>query len=80
MSPERYQQIGELYQQVLQLEASERGAFLAKACDSDEDLRKEVESLVSSTQEIKSFLIAAWQLQCYIFANAELRSLSESLR
>jgi serine/threonine-protein kinase len=56
MSPERYQQIGELYQQVLQLEASERGAFLAKACDSDEDLRKEVEYLVSSTAQLKSFL------------------------
>src|SRR5258708_5684289 len=56
MSPERYQQIGKLYQDVLELEPSERGAYLAEACDGDERLRKEVESLVSSHEQLGPFL------------------------
>jgi len=56
MSPERYQQIGKLYHQVLEMEPGERGPFLAQACGQDQALRNEVESLVSSHDKPAGFL------------------------
>jgi serine/threonine protein kinase/Tol biopolymer transport system component len=47
MESERWQQIERLYHAVLEREESQRAAFLASACDGDEALRQEVESLVS---------------------------------
>lgn len=46
MSPERWQQIEQLFASVLELEPAERAAFLAKACGEDEELRHEVEALL----------------------------------
>lgn len=46
MSPERWQQIEQLFQSALELDAAERAAFLAKACGDDNHLRQEVEALL----------------------------------
>ena len=49
MTPERWQQIEELYHAADTRPASERAAFLANACPHDEALRREVESLLSES-------------------------------
>ena len=46
MSPERWQQIEQLFQSALELDAAERAAFLAKVCGNDDELRQEVEALL----------------------------------
>ncbi|MBS1790713.1 MAG: serine/threonine protein kinase [Acidobacteria bacterium] len=46
MSPERWQQVEQLFQSALELPAAERAAFLAKACGDDRELRQEVEALL----------------------------------
>jgi serine/threonine protein kinase len=46
MTSERYQQVGQLYRAALEIEAEQRGVFLAEACGGDEYLRREVESLL----------------------------------
>ncbi len=56
MTPERWQQINDLYHSSLQREAFERAAFIAEACSGDEELRREVESLVASHEQADSFI------------------------
>jgi serine/threonine protein kinase/predicted Zn-dependent protease len=46
MTPERYQQVGQIYLAALEFESDQRAAYLAEACVGDEALRKEVESLL----------------------------------
>ena len=46
MTPERYQEVGQLYRAALEVEPERRAAFLAGACGGDEALRQEVESLL----------------------------------
>src|SRR5262245_23484454 len=48
MTPERYQQIRELYHSALDLEGRERAAFLDEACAGDQTLRLEVEKLIAN--------------------------------
>ena len=48
MTPERWQQIEKIYHSALELEESQRAAFLEEACAGDEVLRQEVESLLRS--------------------------------
>ena len=47
MAPERFRQVEELYHSVREREPAERGAFLAEACRGDDELRREVESLLA---------------------------------
>ena len=47
MSPERFQQVEELYYSARKRESCQRGAFLAEACRGDKELRLEVESLLA---------------------------------
>jgi len=51
MTPERWQQVREVFDGALALSPEERGDYLEKACVHDSDLRREVESLLSSDQE-----------------------------
>ena len=51
MTPERWQQIQELYHAALKREPSQRAAFLKEACAGDEALRREVESLLAWKQK-----------------------------
>jgi eukaryotic-like serine/threonine-protein kinase len=51
MTPERWQQVREVFDGALALGLEERGSYLEKACVHDPDLRHEVESLLSSDQE-----------------------------
>ena len=49
-------QIDQLFHETLACEPAERVAFLASACDGDEELRLEVESLITSHEEGQSFI------------------------
>ena len=56
MTPERYQQIGKLLEAALELEPRQRAAFLDAACAGDQELQREVESLIASDDQVGSFI------------------------
>src|SRR5712692_9196150 len=47
MNAERWRQVDRLYHSALEREPGERAAFLAQACQRDEELRREVEELLA---------------------------------
>ena len=66
MTPERWQQIENLYHLVLKQESSRRAAFLKEACAGDEALRREVESLLAQSGSLRASLEHprwSWQLR-----------------
>jgi hypothetical protein len=56
MTPERWKKIEQLCHAALEREVSQRGAFLAQACRGDEELRREVESLLAQEKPAEGFL------------------------
>ena len=56
MTPERWQQVKAIFNSAIQYEPEERAAFLSRACEGDEALRKEVESLLASHEKEGSFI------------------------
>ncbi len=56
MTTERWQQIKDVLDGALEREGSERADFLDAACQGDDELRREVESLVASEAEIGDFI------------------------
>jgi eukaryotic-like serine/threonine-protein kinase len=58
MSPERWKQIEKLYDAALMIESARREAFLDQACAGDEELRREIASLLTSDAQAGSFLAA----------------------
>jgi eukaryotic-like serine/threonine-protein kinase len=56
VTPERWQQIKVILDEALEQEQPERAGFIATACQGDEELRREVESLVASEAEIGDFI------------------------
>ena len=68
MKPERWEQVAQIYSAALERPGSERTAFLREACGGDEDLRREVESLLdregkdASLLESPALEVAARQL------------------
>ncbi|HKA18464.1 MAG TPA: PDZ domain-containing protein [Blastocatellia bacterium] len=58
MTHERHRQLSKLYHDALELEPAQRSAFLDDACGVDEALRREVESLIASHQQVEGFIEA----------------------
>lgn len=58
MTPERWEQIKELFHSALERAPAQRAAFLDDACAGDEEVRKEVESLIASHEKTGSFIDA----------------------
>ncbi len=56
MNPDRWQKIDELLDQALELAAEHRASFLKEACADDEELRREVESLLAAHERSGSFI------------------------
>ena len=56
MNPDRWQQIGHFYHAALELEPDERASFLDGACGGDDELRREVESLLRAHQQADGFI------------------------
>src|SRR5262245_3048137 len=59
MKPERWRQIQSLYYTALECEATEREAFFAEACAGDDELRREVESLLAVHERAEGFMSAS---------------------
>ena len=73
---ERWQQIKEIVYRALEREPDERDSFLAGECAGNEDLRKEVESLLKAHDEAESFFNAP---AAEIVAEAMANDKSENL-
>ena len=56
MTPERWQQVKEIFHSALQHEPAQRHVFLSDACGEDASLRKEVESLIASHEKSGTFI------------------------
>ena len=56
MTPERWQQIDQLLDAALACEESQRADLVAKSCQNDEALRREVESLLASHRQAETFI------------------------
>src|SRR2546430_16642556 len=55
MTPQRFQQISQIYHATLEREPEQRKAFLQQSCGGDPDLRQEVESLLASEKSAEAF-------------------------
>ena len=58
MTPERWQQIDQLFHEALAHEPVQRATFLARVCANDQPLRAEVESLIFAHEDGKGFIEA----------------------
>ena len=58
MTPEQWKRVNELFHSALEREPAQRATFLDHACDGDQELRKEVESLISLHEKTGSFIDA----------------------
>jgi len=56
MTSERWQQVNELFQLAAERAPEERTTFLQSACQGDEGLRREVESLIASYERAENFI------------------------
>ncbi len=56
MTPERWQEVKEVLGAALNLPPESRPGYVAQACASDEDLRREVESLLDSHEQAANFI------------------------
>jgi serine/threonine protein kinase len=62
MSPERWQQVEELYHEALEREPAGRGTFLRQACGDDAELCSEVESLLAHASTPGLLNRPAWEV------------------
>ncbi len=56
MTPERWNQVKQLFQEALAQDASARAVWLTKACAGDEELRRQIEELLAADEAEGEFL------------------------
>jgi len=56
MTPERWQKITEVFEAALLLPPEERAAFVAETCGGDQEVRREVESMLRSHEDEPDFI------------------------
>src|SRR5690349_18528596 len=56
MTPERWQQVKEIFNAAIARGPQERSSFISQACSGDEQLRSEVESLIASHEQSGDFI------------------------
>ena len=72
MEPERWKRVEDLYHAALERDESTRAAFLQESCNGDDDLRREVESLLYYSHRADSFIeTPALELAAESFANQD---------
>jgi predicted ATPase len=59
MNPQRYRQVSELYHAALARQSNDRATFLEERCAGDDDLRREVESLLAAEKQAAGFMATA---------------------
>ena len=53
---DRWEEINRIYDAAVEVEEKKRASFLENACDGDEELRREVESLLAYDQQAQQFI------------------------
>src|SRR5262245_25405381 len=77
MESERWQQIESLYYAALECDATQRAAFLTEACADDEELRREVESLLAVHEHAEGFMAApALEVAARVIAEEQGQTMS----
>jgi eukaryotic-like serine/threonine-protein kinase len=61
ITPERLKQVEDLYHSTREREPNARGSFLTEACRGDEELRREVESLLGQNDSADVLERSAWE-------------------
>src|ERR1041384_3113932 len=56
MTPERWQQVKDIFNSAIAYAPEERSSFISRACSGDEELRSEVESLIASHEQSGNFI------------------------
>src|SRR5262245_47390269 len=56
MTPEQYERVGELFHAAMELAPEARPDFLLRACAGDDELRREVESLLQAREHSGGFI------------------------
>jgi hypothetical protein len=77
---ERWRRIEELYHSALELDGSQREAFLEQACGGDESLWREVESLLAEAQGTEDFLARSSTSNRQVISQRGVINLSPSRR
>ena len=77
MNREHWQEVKEIFHAALESAPAERAAFLDKACQGDESMRREVESLIRAHEEDGSFIDSpAYEVAADLFADDGVDSLA----
>src|SRR5688500_19829372 len=75
MTPERWQQVKEIFDSAIKYLPEHRDRFLTQACANDKELRSEVESLITSHEKEGSFIDEpAYYAAAELLANEKSRS------
>ena len=72
MTPERWEQIRAVLEKALDLAPAQRPAFLSQACSSDQSLRREVETLLASSDDVRSSFLQSLPVQEKLKPNTKL--------
>jgi serine/threonine protein kinase len=72
MTPERWQQIRGVLEKALELTPGQRSAFLDGACLSDPSLRQEVETLLASSDDVRSSFLQSSSFRVTITPGTKL--------
>src|SRR5712691_3686245 len=76
MTPERWQQVKNLFHSALERESNHRALFLDEACAGDVLLRREVESLIASHERTGSFIDSpAYEVGAELLADGQADTL-----
>ena len=76
MTPERLQQIEDLYHSALDRDSAERMAFVDDSCNGDAELRHEVEPLLASHEQAEDFIEApVHEVAARLIADNQKRSM-----
>ena len=72
MTPERWQEIRDVLEKALELAPDERSAFLDRACSSDPSLRHEVDTLIASSDDVRSSFLQSSTLRVTLTSGTKL--------
>jgi eukaryotic-like serine/threonine-protein kinase len=72
MTPERWQEIREVLVKALEVAPEERSEFLDRACSSDVALRQEVETLLGSSDDVRSNFLQSSMLRVRLASGTKL--------
>jgi hypothetical protein len=72
MTPERWEQIRDVLGKALELAPGERSAFLNRACLSDPSLRQEVDTLIDSSDDVRSSFLQSSTLRVTLTSGTKL--------